>query len=500
MPATGHEPGDRTRGPKVSRAQNTLDIYKLLEDLATIPEIQSLLRPLKEEHPSEVQIGGSKAELIESLQKAVNATLLDRKHLYELLQDCEENGAQYIRYWMPTTDTARNLCSNPKLLADKLLGTNWQTRHKFPRLTDPSGSHEVVDFRIGVNGKSRDWVLKLYGSRIVTKRLDRDADRETAIGRYKVEFENRSVRTVCLARWNDHPTHGILEVRYSQSAVIEHRDADETAVWDAISPVLPRSHFESWSLSGALLSLIKNAHKHATLYTLSSVKFRDNSEGVNTIQSDTGEESISSDPGRLKAAEALMEEGGTPGAMAILWRADGSDGVLTRNIRSVVGRRYSNEQHVAAHIRGTELDYITDQFRAFAGAGVKDSEDDNEHDRPLRIIDLSRAKAKHPELKSAWEALEAWFARNKAHFIYEDRLARNIRNVSPLLLGRALGLLVEQGDLSLAYRLRLPNGPLLGDYEYNTLEEIPDEIEDFDEDTTRRTDSLELVTGYRVGG
>jgi hypothetical protein len=77
-----------------------LDIYELLDQLATADQIQDLLRRHKKasakEISKEILVGGTKPDVLKNLKSAVDHGHLPPADVIQLLQESEENGSQHI--------------------------------------------------------------------------------------------------------------------------------------------------------------------------------------------------------------------------------------------------------------------------------------------------------------------------------------------------------------------------------------------------------------------
>src|SRR5687768_15662946 len=95
---------------------------------------------------------------------------------------------------------------------------------------------------------------------------------------------------------------------------------------------------------------------------------------------------------------------------------------------------------------------------------------------PLNFASLM---SERPELNDAWRFLEAWIAEHgNVHVVPITRLAKAAKkvNLSPLVLTKALGVLLDHGLIREVYQVADYDGVLIeGDYE--SPDEVPPRVE-----------------------
>jgi hypothetical protein len=112
-------------------------------------------------------------------------------------------------------------------------------------------------------------------------------------------------------------------------------------------------------------------------------------------------------------------------------------------------------------------------------------------------INFDILQADYPEYAAVWAALREWFDRNwRKQYVELTVLVRALKDVEPTDLLAALHIMIRQGMLAVAYRVKAPGGYLLEE-EFDEPDQIPDEVWDRDSSRKIPADETELVSGYR---
>jgi hypothetical protein len=96
-------------------------------------------------------------------------------------------------------------------------------------------------------------------------------------------------------------------------------------------------------------------------------------------------------------------------------------------------------------------------------------------------IDFDALINKHPESEQALRELETWMKdHGDPKVIYPKDVARQVQDVDPVALVKALMLLVEEGELRRLFKVEDPNGVLTNDV-YDDIGKIPEKLPDRNE-------------------
>jgi hypothetical protein len=347
------------------------DLFERVQGKVNKEPVKALLAEYQHLFPGEISTSGNKPELVEQLRDACTVGRIPRTRVFELLRECEENGNQTVLYYSPKTAAAAQACENPMELANRLFGANWH--QIFPRLPRLTSGYQVVDFRIGLRAKPRDWLLKLYTyqeSNVRVHELPRSDPAVQAVGlrdnEYVVVYERKITESVCLIRWNDHPRHKLLELRVELSGRLARFEADVKSLWTSVDPIFQRDEdFEPWELERALGQMLRECQHHPDLYQLGLAHLVDSGEGGVKYVPYTERDSIDATPIRLQTITQILDDGGRCSRLATIWLAEGSGGALEENLRTHAGPRRTNELVIAAQATSRAVDYATDQLRYF---------------------------------------------------------------------------------------------------------------------------------------
>lgn len=94
-------------------------------------------------------------------------------------------------------------------------------------------------------------------------------------------------------------------------------------------------------------------------------------------------------------------------------------------------------------------------------------------------IDFSKLRQKYPQYAIAWEWLSGWMSRHPQEKIIDPRLVKKFtRDISPDTIGKALIVLVQDGDAKIVYRVVDPGTGTLLDGDFDTIAEIPQHMHD----------------------
>src|SRR5438067_6794850 len=148
------------------------ETLELVRDLATIEQIQNLLRTRK----GEVRISGENKDQIvdRNLKEAIESRAIDVEKVFDLIRDAEENGNQHIFYYKAKSRAIANALAFDEL-APRFFGANWEKKLQddFPQIKLKPNDFKLSDFRKHKT-KARDWILKIYGQITVEKQTNEE--------------------------------------------------------------------------------------------------------------------------------------------------------------------------------------------------------------------------------------------------------------------------------------------------------------------------------------
>jgi hypothetical protein len=178
------------------------DLYELIHRFATGDQVKALLRKHKTDLPKEahadVRLSADTTKNLchENLRKAVTTKHVPISEVYDLLRDCEENGAQHLFLFEPKNAKAAKLLNAPEDIAERMFGTQWKI--KFPRTHLEPNDFAWSDFR--VRGK-RGWIAKAYLHSVVEEKTETFQDKSDENVRWE-KFEKFNQRSICMAVWS----------------------------------------------------------------------------------------------------------------------------------------------------------------------------------------------------------------------------------------------------------------------------------------------------------
>lgn len=352
------------------QSQDQQDLFERVLDQVNVATVKSFLANAKEVKPGDFGTTGNAEELIGHLRNAVNERSVTRAQVFSLLQEGEENGNQTILYYSPKSDAVRDLCSDPVEVARRLFGGTETTN--FPRLPRLREGWEIVDFRTPYAGNARDWLMKVYTfqeSKIQRESLDAEEVRfalKLKPHEYAVLFERRVIESVCIARWNWHQEHPLLELRIEIAGRLPRFRMDINALWTRLQPAVNQDDFNLWDLRKVLEKMLRVCTAHADVFQIGLVNLKDSGEGNVRYTPYTENEPIDTNQTRLTTIHQLLDDGGQCDRLVMNWMAAGSSGALESNLRTYAGSRGSNELVVRAQTTERAVNYVTDRLRHFA--------------------------------------------------------------------------------------------------------------------------------------
>jgi hypothetical protein len=344
---------------------NAEKMYSLLAKLCTAEEIHDLLKPAKknlpQERKAEVLISGNKEERIANLRRAVDAGLVQRTAIHELIREAEENGRQHIFYYVPKSKKLATELSSPAVVAGGLWGNNWEAKMDFPQFAILPPNAMWADFRhVKVAGSDYSyWVAKLYDTAVRRELVDTVRQSETRV----VEtYDIVTDRVVMLVRWH---SYGLLEVRLPQGFSGKQYRQMHKLIWSHLAPVMSQDEFNKWDLATARGALLRDYVKNSHLYKLCGTDAE--KDGYRTRLSPPSEEqTVENSDGQKEIVKVLIKSGANPEEIEVMWRPDGNN-VVQDEFHCVVGGDDTNRVYLAKRLSAAEVDYVTNRLKELAG-------------------------------------------------------------------------------------------------------------------------------------
>jgi hypothetical protein len=336
------------------------EALSLVENLCTTEQIADLLR--RHKGTKNVRISAeNKEDLVRrNLRTAVETNALDINEVFDLIRSAEENGNQHIFYWRPSNSRLANTLTLEHV-AEQLWGANW---HKvvgaFPSIRLKPDDFKYTDLRAVSTRKPKDWILKIYGQKTITRATGKTETE--APGVFWREFVEESLRIVLSARWN-YPD--LLEVRVQRNESRTRIDDWHKQVWAMLSPALVRSQFTEWELSDAMKRIVLEAEENSGIYEYRDAGVLDKGEDVAAnFQSVSDQGNLFKSQLTVASINGYLEAGGSMKGLSVKWLANPNAEPLVE-LRVLLSAKESNEVIVYGHCSAGDLDYVTNQLRAF---------------------------------------------------------------------------------------------------------------------------------------
>ena len=475
----------------------------LREDPINVGDLVTFLRKYKEDFPDEFHISGTKDQLVDQVRQGVFNRRIEEADVIKFMQEAEENGDQRIFYFVPRSKKILDLCRDGKAIAQLLFGQRWHETQGFPVLTPVRGAYTVADFRVGVRSKPKDWILKVYGTKLTRRQVGRVP---TGINSYNIQIKEVLQRSICLARWDDRGPDGLLELRVTLSARKERVPLDVNAIWARLQGAFAREEFEPWDLTVPLRWMLDNQEHDRRVYRLGSVRISDPADGTIAFHPHGDDESVSDAPSRHNAIKDLIKAGSRCKSIVVTWLAGASGEDLKDDLRTYLGPTATNELVIGAGTTGKAIDYVTEKLRHYrkqADISPPSESLSTTPESPLyrtKPIPFDKVRKSYPKLRQIWDEFENWFAseEHRTHFNEVDLFKSIDPTLNGFNLAVALDVLVKDGHLSRSYRLQIPGGEFVSG-EFDTWEAIPTKVLDRFGSVTYRAKDLNLITFYRRG-
>jgi len=335
------------------------ELCRLVEVLCTADQVKELLRSAKGQ--KDVRITAeSKSDLIErNLRAAVASRAISLDQIYGLVRDAEENGNQHILYFKPKAkDLADSL---PKeQVAKQLWGAAWEKKMSFPNVHLKENGFIYGDFRLwNPSLRPRDWMLKVYGH----MKFDRFTGNEKQEGsRLYKEFVREDLRIVLMARWN---SPDLLELRVQRDESARRSKSWLDQLWLMLGGALRRDDFLPWDLSKARRRMIDEEAKNQDVYSFRDTRLEDSLSNKVSFETYATQGNLFASIEAKEAIHDILEVKDSKCTHLSVGWLPRSDGVPSKEYRTLLGHRESNEVIFGGHCSAKEIDYVTDKLRYF---------------------------------------------------------------------------------------------------------------------------------------
>ena len=112
-------------------------------------------------------------------------------------------------------------------------------------------------------------------------------------------------------------------------------------------------------------------------------------------------------------------------------------------------------------------------------------------------INFDNLLSDYPDYGEVWVVLKRWFVQNrKKRFVETAILASSVSGVTPLDLVNALLLMQQSHMVHVSLRVKSPDGVLL-DGDFDTIQDVPEELPDRFGSHKVRTGEGDVVTGVK---
>ncbi|MCB0448130.1 MAG: hypothetical protein KDD03_11580, partial [Gelidibacter sp.] len=194
------------------------ELPSLLDELTTIDQLHSLLKIYKDNNKDVVRLSGNKSDLIENILDCMGLSIIPFEKVYELIQDAEEFGNQYIYLYETVHSHFNKVYNNGKSVKSNILKN--RSQKDFPKITLIPSKFEWVDFRVPNRGVENSWLGKIYDK----KEREVLKNETVSAGQRTVVYEIESTRVVYVVHWNG---KGNLEYRISRTSYDSAKSLNE---------------------------------------------------------------------------------------------------------------------------------------------------------------------------------------------------------------------------------------------------------------------------------
>jgi len=336
------------------------EVLSLVEQLCTAEQVRDLLRTRKGEENVRISAEDKEDLVRRNLRTAVETKAIDIEKVFGLIRDAEENGNQHIFYYRASHKLADALTF--ERVAKQLWGTSWnKTVADFPSIRLKTDGYKISDFRPFSNRKPKDWVLKVYGQKTVMRPSGKsNAEPDGSEWR---QFVPENLRIVLSARWN---APDLLEIRVQRNESRKRIEEWHNQVWSMLSSAMTKEQFKEWELNASMRNIALQSEENIEIYDFRDVGVIDD---VNEI---LGSFEAFSDEGNLfksqltrDAVNGFLKSGGDLNSLAVRWVARPTSEPL-EEMRTLLGVKKLHEVLIAGHCKAGDLDYVTNQLRAFS--------------------------------------------------------------------------------------------------------------------------------------
>src|SRR5579859_1923946 len=331
----------------------------LVEQICTSDQIKELLRKRKGDDNIWVSAENKETLVSKNLREAVETKVIQIGEIFDLIRASEESGNQHIFYYRPPKKIAEAL--SLENVGKNIWGANWKAKiEDFPTLKLKPDDYRISDFRAYGPTKPKDWILKIYGQKMVTfftGKIEQRADNT-----FWKEFKDEPLRIIMMARWN---SPDLLEIRVQRNESRRRIEEWHKEVWKVLEPALAKTSCDAWALRKLMAKLILQQDKYAKIYSFRDASVVDKTGVHASFQTESDQGNLFASAETKKAVKSYMESESDCSGLTVTW-LENSKAAPMKDIRTLLGARESNEVIVPGRCIAGDLDYVTDQFRFFS--------------------------------------------------------------------------------------------------------------------------------------
>ena len=343
----------------MSKVRELDETLALVEKMCTTDQIKDLLRKRKGDDGVRITAENKERLVLKNLREAVETNAIKIDEVFDLLRASEESGDQHIFFYKPAKHIAEALTFDK--VAENLWGAHWKKKiEDYPTVKLIPDKYTISDFRPVGASKPKDWILKIYGQKLIS--VATGATETRADGSVWKQFKPEPLRIVMMARWN-YPD--LLEIRVQRNESRKRIEEWHKEVWKFLEPAIAKSTCGEWPLRKLMAKLIVQQDRHTKIYTFRDASVIDKTGVHANFQAESDQGNLFASAETKKAVKSYMESDSDCNGLTVTWLENPNAAPL-KDIRTLLGVREANEVIVPAHCLAGDLDYVTDQFRFFS--------------------------------------------------------------------------------------------------------------------------------------
>ncbi len=339
-----------------------LDLPDIIDQHATTDQIHALLKLYKEEYKDDIRLTGSKSELIGNLLSAMDKRIISFDKIFQLVQDSEEYGNQYIYLFKSSSNPSVDYNNGESIKRSMINSSEYS---KFPKVTLIPPSIQWADFRYPNRGVENSWLAKLYD--VKEKEFKSDESYDSNTGRRIITYETKTSRVTYIIYWNgnDH-----LEYRISRTIFDSSKGLSNSllTINSKISDGVDINRdFIKIDLSKTIQKFLTLTESNESIYVLLSAKLKDSEDGIATFKTYSDHRGdLLSESSRKNAIKAYLDNNGEGKGVVVRFLAEGSNGDLSRDLNVVLGRDDVNQIIIPAKINPKDYNYVRRKIKDFS--------------------------------------------------------------------------------------------------------------------------------------